>query len=167
MARDSAEFAQQSGERAMQAATVGMTWARDFTEESFNQSRQAFDAFLRISRKMAEDFEKQASAMREHTTALTEKTLSNTMDYGQKLARAKEPQEIAQCQSEFLARQAQVLADQTKLFGEKVQKAAHEFAQTASSALAEAGRRAEEGPSIVAGATSRAEQSSKRQRAEA
>ena len=167
MARDSAEFAQQSGERAMQAATFGMTWARDFTEESFSQGKQALDSFLRVSRKMAEDFENHACAIRAQATALTEQTLTNTMEYGQKLARAKEPQEVAQCQSEFMARQAQMLADQTKVFGEKVQKAAHEFAQTASSALAEAGRRAEEGPSIVAGATSRAEQSSKRQRQEA
>jgi hypothetical protein len=167
MARDSAEFAQQSGERAMQAATVGMTWARDFTEESFNQSRQAFDAFLRISRKMAEDFEKQASAMREHTTALTEKTLSNTMDYGQKLARAKEPQEIAQCQSEFMTRQAQVLSEHTKIFGEKMQKAAQEFAQTASGAMSEAAKRTADAPSLVAGVSSRAEQAVKRQRAEA
>ena len=166
MARDSAEFAQQSGERAMQAATVGMTWARDFTEESFNQSRQAFDAFLRISRKMAEDFEKQASAMREHTTALTEKTLSNTMDYGQKLARAKEPQEIAQCQSEFMTRQAQVLSEHTKVFGEKMQKAAQEFAQTASGAMSEAAKRTADAPSLVAGVSSRAEQAVKRQRAE-
>ena len=167
MARDSAEFAQQSGERAMQAATVGMTWARDFTEESFNQSRQAFDAFLRISRKMAEDFEKQASAMREHTTALTEKTLSNTMDYGQKLARAKEPQEIAQCQSEFMARQAQTLADQTKVFGQKIQQAAQELAQTASGAMSEAAKRTADAPSVVSSVSSRAEQAAKRQRAEA
>jgi len=162
MARDSAEFAQQSGERAMQAATVSMTWARDFTEESFNQSRQAFDAFLRISRKMAEDFEKQASAMREHTTTLTEKTLSNTMDYGQKLARAKEPQEIAQCQSEFMTRQAQVLSEHTKIFGEKMQKAAQEFAQTASGAMSEAAKRTADAPSLVAGVSSRAEQTMKR-----
>ncbi len=167
MARDSTEFARESGERAMQAATFGVTWAREFAEEGFTQSRQAFDSLLRVSRKMAEDFENQACAMRAHNTTLMEKSLTNTMEFGQKLARAKEPQEIAQCQSEFLARQAQMLADQTKVFGEKVQKAAHEFAQTASSALAEAGRRAEEGPSIVAGATSRAEQSSKRQRQEA
>ena len=109
MARDSTEFARQSGERAMQAATFGMTWAREFAEEGFTQSRQAFDSLLRVSRKMAEDFEDQACAMREHATALTEKTLANTMEFGQKLARAKEPQEIAQCQSEFLARQAQML----------------------------------------------------------
>jgi hypothetical protein len=33
------------------------------------------------------------------------------MEYGEKLSRAKEPQEFAQCQSEFLARQAQTVAD--------------------------------------------------------
>ena len=167
MARDSAEFAQQSGERAMQAATFGMTWARDFTEESFSQGKQAIDGFLRVSRKMAEDFESQANALRERATALTEKTIANTMDYGQKLTRAKEPQDIAQCQSEFLARQAQVLADQTKAFGENMQKVAQDFAKSCSNAMAEASRRAEDAPSVVAGVSSRAEQAARRQRAEA
>lgn len=166
MARDTTEFAQQSGERAMQAATFGTTWAREFAEESLSQSRQALDGFLKVSRKMAEDFENQACAMREHTTALTEKTLANTMEFGQKLARAKEPQEIAQCQSEFMARQAQTIADQTKVFGQKMQKAAQEFAQTTSHAMAEAGRRTEDAPSVVVGVSSRAEQSSRRQRTE-
>ena len=133
----------------------------------FHPEQTGVDSLLRISRKMAEDFETQACAMREQATTLTEKTLENTMELGQKLTRAKEPQEIAKCQSEFLARQAQMLTDQTRAFGEKVQNAAHEFAQTASSAMADVGRRAGEGPSIVAGATSRTEQSSKRQRAEA
>ena len=167
MARDTTEFAQQSGERAMQAATFGMTWAREFAEDSLSQSRQALDGFLKVSRKMAEDFENQACAMREHTTALTEKTLANTMEFGQKLARAKEPQEVAQCQSEFMARQAQTLADQTKVFGQKIQQAAQELAQTASGAMSEAAKRTADAPSVVAGVSSRAEQTAKRQRAEA
>ena len=100
--------------------------------------------------------------MREQATTLTEKTLANTMELGHKLTRATEPQEIAQCQSEFLARQAQMLADQTKVFGEKVQRAANEFAQSASSAMADAGRRTSDAPSVVAGVSSRAEQASKR-----
>ena len=166
MARDNAEFAQQSGERAMQAATFGVTWAREITEESFSQGRQALDGLLRVSRKMAEDFEKQACAMREHTTTLTEKTVANTMEFGQKLARAKEPQEIAQCQSEFMTRQAQVFSEHTKVFGEKMQKAAQEFAQTASGAMSEAAKRTADAPSLVAGVSSRAEQAVKRQRAE-
>ena len=167
MARDSTEFAQQSGERAMQAATFGMTWAREFTEESFNQGKHAMDSFLRVSRKMAEDFENQACAMREQATALTEQTLTNTMEFGQKLARAKEPQEFAQCQSEFMTRQAQTIADQTKVFGQKMQQAAQEFAQTASGAMNEAAKRTADAPSVVGGVSSRADQASKRQRAEA
>jgi hypothetical protein len=169
MARDTAEFAQQNGERAMQAANFGMSWVREFTEESLGHSKQAFDGFLKASRKMAEDFETQAAAIREHTAALAEKTMANSFDFGEKLARAKEPQEFAQCQSEFFARQAQTIADQTKEFGQKMQKAAQEMAQTTSSAMAEAGRRAESGQNAVAAATSRAEQSSRRpqQRADA
>lgn len=164
MARDTAEFAQQSGERAMQAANFGLIWGREFAEESFHQSQRAFDGFLRVSRKMAEEFETQAAAIREHMTALTQKTLANTMEYGQKLAHAKEPQEFAQCQSEFMARQAQTIADQTKEFGQRMQKVAQAFASNASSAMAEATRRSEEAVSTM---TSRAEQVAKRQRAEA
>ena len=163
MARDSSNFAQHSSERAMQAANFGMTWSREFAEEAFSQSRQAVDAFLRVGRKMAEDFENQATVVREHMTSLTQKTLSNTMEYGEKLSRAKEPQEFAQCQSEFLARQAQTVADQTKEFGQKIQKAAQIFASNASSAMAEATRRSEDAVSNI---SSRAEQASKRQRAE-
>lgn len=163
MARDTAEFAQQNGERAMQAATFGMTWAREFAEESFGQGRLAFDGFLKMSRRMARDFETQAAAWREHTTALTERTFANTFEYSQKLARAKEPQDFAQLQSEFLARQSQLFADQTKEFGQRMQKAAQEFAQTASTAMAEAQRRSEAEQNAVAVATTRAEQASRRQ----
>ena len=92
MARDTADFAQQSSERAMQAATFGLTWAREMAEESLNQGKHALDSFMKVSKKMAEDFESQANSIREQTTALTEKTWSNTLEYGQKLARAKEPQ---------------------------------------------------------------------------
>src|SRR5512147_3172495 len=119
---------------------------------------------MRVSRKLTEELEGQLCALRAHNTALTEQMFTNAMEFGQKLARAKEPQEIAQCQSEFMARQAQTIADQTKVFGQKMQKAAQEFAQTTSSA--EAGRRTEDAPSVVAGVSSRAEQSSRRQRTE-
>lgn len=167
MARDSTEFAQQSGERAMQAATFGLTWAREFTEENFNQGKQTLDSFLRVSRKLTEDLEDQLCALRAHSTALTEQLFSNAMEFGQKLACAKEPQEVAQCQSEFMARQAQAVADQTKVFGQKLQHAAQELAQTASSAMSEVAKRTADAPSVVGGVSSRAEQAAKRQRAEA
>src|SRR5262245_66161296 len=88
MARET-EFAQQTGERALQAATFGMTWGREFAEESFNQGKRTFDAFLRVARKVADDFDNQSSAIREQTIALTEKTLANTMEFGQRLTRVR------------------------------------------------------------------------------
>ena len=147
----------------MQAANFGMSWGREFAEVSFNQSRQAIDGFMRMTRKMAEDFENQASVIREHMTALTQKTVANTMEYGEKLTSAKEPQDFAQFQSEFLSRQAQTLADQTKEFSQKMERAAQVFANDASSAIAEATRRTESGVQNIA---SRTEQATKRARAE-
>lgn len=164
MARDTTEFAHQSGERAMQAATFGMNWAREFAEQSFGQGKLALDGFMRVSRKMAEDFENQAAALREHTTAVAEKSFANTFEFGQRLASVKEPHEFAQVQSEFMARQAQMVADQTRDFTQRVEKAAQEFSRTAQSAMSEAQRRTEDGQNIPLAASQRAE---RRQRAEA
>ena len=49
---------------------------------------------------------------------VAEETLSNTFDFLHKLVRMKEPHKLAQLQSEFVSRQAQVLGDQTKEFGQ-------------------------------------------------
>ena len=164
MARET-DFAQATSERALQAARFGTTWASEFAEESFKQGKLAFDGFLRVTRKMAEDWESQASTIREQATTLTEKTLSTTMDFGQKLSRAKQPQEFVQYQSDYLARQAQTLADGTKEFGEKVQQAARSFASNASSAMAEASRRGEEMASNIGSHTEQSRR--QQQRAEA
>ena len=155
---------QANSDRAMQAATAGFTWAREFAEESFNQGQRTFDGLMRLTRKMAEDWEAQAKTIREHSIAVTEKSVSNTMEYGQKLAKAKEPQEFAQCQSEYLARQAQTIADGTKEFTERMQQASRTFHENASNAITETSRRTGE---AVSNLGSRTEQASRRQRAEA
>lgn len=156
---------QANTDRAIQAATAGFTWAREFAEESFTQGRRTFDGLMRVTRKMAEDWETQAKTFREHATALTEKSVSNTMEYGQKLAQAKGPQEFAQCQSEYVARQAQTIADGTKDLTERMQQASRTFQENASNAMAETSRRTGE---TVSNIGSRAEQASRRsqQRAE-
>ena len=83
------------------------------------------------------------------------------------LARLRAALSIREEVSAVMARQAQALADQTKVFGQKIQHAAQELAKTASGAMAEASRRAENGQAAMAEASRRAEQASKRQRAEA
>lgn len=120
MTRGTTEFTQQNSERAMQATNLGMNWARELAEQSLNQSKVVLDGLFNVTRKMAEEFDDQTSAIREHSTSLIETTLSNTFDFGHKLARLREPQELVELQSEFVSRQSQAIVDQTKELGQKI-----------------------------------------------
>jgi len=149
-------FAQQNAERMMESANFGLTWTREFAEQTLNQSKAALDGFLKASNKIAKTFENQSSAIREQASVFTEKTLSNSVDFGQKCLRAKEPDELMHLQTEFMAQQAQILAEQTKELGQKIQSAT----QTAYNTLTDAARKTEQ-------SITRTDQSLKRQRSEA
>jgi hypothetical protein len=149
-------IAQQNAERAMESANLGLNWAREFAEQTMTQSKVALDALLKASNKMAKDFESQSSAIREHTIALTEKALSNSVDFGQKCLRAKEPDELIRLQTEFMSQQAQIFAEQTRELGQQIQSAT----QASYNTLADAARKTEQ-------SIARTDQSGKRQRSEA
>ena len=136
---EQSKFAQQSAERAMDSTNFGLRWAREFAEQTLSQSKVALDGFLKASNKMAKDFESQSSAIREHTTALAEKALSNSVDFGQKCLRAKEPDELVQLQTEFMSQQAQMFAEQTRELGQQIQSAT----QASYNTLADAARKTE------------------------
>ena len=137
---EQSKFVQQSAERAMDSANFGLRWAREFAEQTLSQSKVALDGFLMASNKMAKDFESQSSAVREHTTALAEKALSNSVDFGQKCLRAKEPDELVQLQTEFMSQQAQMFAEQTRDLGQQIQSAT----QTSYNTVADAARKTEQ-----------------------
>ena len=120
MTRGTTEITQQNSERAMQATNLGMNWALELAEQSLNQSKVVVDRLFKVTRKMAEEFDNQTSATREHSTSLIETTLSNTFDFGHKLARLRGPQELVELQSEFVSRQSQAIADQTKELAQKI-----------------------------------------------
>jgi hypothetical protein len=147
---EQSKFVQQSAERAMDSANFGLRWAREFAEQTLSQSKVALDGFLKASNKMANDFESQSSAIREHTTALAEKALSNSVDFGQKCLRAKEPDELVQLQTEFMAQQAQMFAEQTRELGQQIQSAT----QTSYNTVADAARKTEQS---IAGKRQRSE----------
>lgn len=149
-------FAQQSAERIRESANFGLTWTREFAQQTLNQSKAALDGLLNASNKIAKSFEGQSSAIREQATVLTEKALSNSVDFGQKCLRAKEPDELMRLQTEFMAQQAQIFAEQTKELGQKIQSAT----QTAYDTLTDAARKTEQ-------SITRSDQSLKRQRSEA
>src|SRR5258707_5888707 len=117
MAKDTTEFTQQNSERMMQTANLGMNWARELAEQSLNQSKVLFDGLFKVSRKMAEEFDDQAAAIRDHSTSLTEKALSNSLEFRHNMARATEAHQLVILQSEYRVRQTQVIADRTSDLG--------------------------------------------------
>jgi hypothetical protein len=131
------DFAQQNTDRATD-------WMRAIAEQNLNQSKAAFDGLLTVARKAVRDVDQQTAAICEHSMTFAEETLSNTFDFAHKLMHMKEPQELAQIQSEFVSRQAQLLGDQTKELGQAIMQGAHEAAKTVREAAAEPTRKRSE-----------------------
>jgi hypothetical protein len=107
-----------------------MNWMREMAEQNLAQSKAALEGLLMIARNTVHGIDHQASAIRDRSMFLAEETLSNTLDFADKLVRIREPQELAQLQSEFLNRQAQVLGDQTKELGQSIMRGPNELAKT-------------------------------------
>src|SRR2546429_9615123 len=142
MAKNPTDFAQQNTERAVQVTNYGMNWMREIAEQNLTQSKAALEGLLMITRKAVDGIDHQASVVRERSLLLAEETLSNTLDFAQKLVRMREPQELAQLQSEFVRRQAQVLGDQK--LGQSMMQGANEVANTTMQGVAESSRRRSE-----------------------
>jgi hypothetical protein len=140
----SQRFAQQNTERAVQATNYGMNWMREIAEQNLTQGKAALEGLLMITRKTVDGIDHQASVIRDRSMFLAEETLSNTFDFAQKLVRMKEPQELAQLQSEFVSRQAQVLGDQTKELGQTIMQGATAVAKTTLQGAAESQRKRSE-----------------------
>jgi hypothetical protein len=131
------EFAQQNTERATD-------WMRAIAEQNLNQSRAAFEGLLTVARNAVRDVDKQTAVICEHSMSVAEEMFSNTFDFAQKLMRMKEPQELAQIQSEFVSRQAQLLGDQPKELGQRIMQGAHDAAKMAREAAVEPTRKRSE-----------------------
>ena len=136
MARSTMDFAQQNTERATD-------WMRAIAEQNLNQSRAAFEGLLSVARNAVRDVDQQTAAICEHSMTFAEETLSNTFDFAHRLMLMKEPQELAQIQSEFVSRQAQLLGDQTKELGQRIMQGAHEAVKTAREAAEPTRKRSE------------------------
>jgi hypothetical protein len=130
MTKSAAEFAERNTERAVQATNYGMDWLREVGEQNLDQSKTSVEALVIATRKAVDAFDQQTSVIVGRSMLAAEETLSNTFDFLHKLVRMKDPQELAQLQSEFVSRQAQVLADQTKEFGQTLMQGASEMAKT-------------------------------------
>ncbi len=127
MAKGPAEFTNQNAERAFHAATLGMDWMREAAEQSLGQSQAVVQSLLTLARKAGNGLNQQASAVHRCSLALTEETFSNMIGLGQQLARVKDPQQLVQAQSDFLSRQAEIIATHSKELAQDVAKETSEL----------------------------------------
>jgi hypothetical protein len=112
---------------------------RAIAEQNLNQSKAAFEGLLTIARNAVSGVDQQAAFIRD-SMLFAEETLENTFDFAHKLVRMKEPQELSQIQTEFVRRQAQVLAGS----GERIMQEVNGVAKTTLEGTAESSRRRSE-----------------------
>jgi hypothetical protein len=132
MAEHPTEFTRLNTELATQATDVSLNWFRPIAEHNLKQSCGSLQELLNVTRRIVGELDYQASAFREHSMSLAEETIANTFECAFKLLRLREPQELAQIQTDFLSRQAQAIADQTKGLNERFVKGAEHLAKTAA-----------------------------------
>src|SRR5215204_4708176 len=120
---------------------------RTMAERSLTQTRQALDSFLGAARRTAETMEQttekvQAGAkdMAQRTLSLAEQNIRTSLDYAERLVRAKDLHEAAQIQSEFVRTQAEAMQAQMKEFGSAAQSAMGQATDQAASATSTKGR---------------------------
>src|SRR5215210_8192240 len=113
---------------------------RTMAERSLTQTRQALDSFLGAARRTAETMEQttekvQAGAkdMAQRTLSLAEQNIRTSLDYAERLVRAKDLQEAARIQSEFVRTQAEAMQAQMKEFGSAAQSATGQATDRAAS----------------------------------
>ena len=102
---------------------------RAFVEQSVAQARAAFDGIASAANQAVSQWQGQAEAARagaseiaHKSMAFVEQNMATTFDFAQKLMHAKDPAEVMRLQSEFLAKQMQVLSSQAQDLGQSAAK---------------------------------------------
>jgi phasin len=114
---------------------------RTMAENSLEQARQALESFLQAARRTAETMEQTtdkvqagAKGMAQRTLSSAEQNIRTSLDYAERLVRAKDLQEAAQIQSEFVRTQSEAMQAQMKEFGSAAQSAMGQATDQAASA---------------------------------
>ncbi len=100
---------------------------RSVAEQSVAQARQAFDGLMNAMHKATAKLEEQAATAQagarsagEKARLFTERNVAASFDFAERMARAKDLQEMMKLQAEFAQSQAQALAEQAREFGQTV-----------------------------------------------
>ena len=113
---------------------------RTMAERSVIQARQALENYLQAARRTSESMGQTSDKVQASTKDAAQKTLSAveqnlraSLDYAERLVRAKDLQEVGQIQSEFARTQTEVMQAQMKEFGSAAQSAMGQATDQAAS----------------------------------
>lgn len=94
---------------------------RAAAETSVQQARKAFDDFMSMTQRAVSDFQGQASSAQSGVIGLqhkiigfSERNLRALFDFGQRLMRAKDGQEVIELHADFVKSQIEALTEQAR-----------------------------------------------------
>jgi hypothetical protein len=134
MAKVPEEMVHQTTQRAMEATVFGVNWFREIAEHNIGQTKDAMEGLIAVTRKAVDGFNNQGAAVQQHSLLLAERALSNTFEFGNKMVRAREPQELVRLQSEFMTKQADLFAEHAKKVDQSIGRTTSEIASVAKGA---------------------------------
>jgi phasin len=104
---------------------------KEMAEAGFDQARKAFENFMSAAQKTASQFEDQGAAAQASAKELSSKAFTfaeanirASLDYAERLLKAKDMAEVLKLHSEHVQNQMRALADQAGEMGQTVTRAA-------------------------------------------
>lgn len=117
-------------EPTMQVASVGIEWFRQIAEHNISKGKVSLEELFKAHRMVVDAYGNQAAAIYSQSMSLANETVSNTIDCGVRLLRLREPQELAEVQSDFVSRQAQAFVNQSKELNQRFTRGAEALASS-------------------------------------
>jgi phasin len=103
---------------------------RAFAEQSVEQAKKAFDSFVVATQRAVTTFEDQAAATQSTVKAIqakaiayTERNMTASFDFSQKLLRAKDAEELMRLHADYVKAQVQMLTEQARELGQSAAQA--------------------------------------------
>jgi phasin len=104
---------------------------KDMAEAGFDQARKAFDNFISAAHKTASQFEEQGAAAQASAKEIgakavgfAETNIKASLDYAERLLRAKDLPEVLKLNTEHVQEQMRTLTEQASEMGQAVTRAA-------------------------------------------
>ncbi|HZA94235.1 MAG TPA: phasin family protein [Gemmatimonadales bacterium] len=96
---------------------------RAATEQGMDQAKKGVESFMGAAQEQAKAATASATDLGQKVLSFTERNISATLQFGQRLMKAKDFSDVTRLQSEFLSAQTQALTEQVRELTEVASRA--------------------------------------------